>query len=143
MTVCAVYGYNMDSIIHRISMFLFPKDLKRRKYGFNVLNRGRTATTNFIPKSHSKICFKHFDDNQFLISPKLAEAAGYKNFRLRLKSDAVPTVFDFKNRRNGTLKGSNFEKSIAKKKVQHVVLVCRFRFTFNEIIFWVIFIRDY
>ena len=118
MTVCAVYGYNMDSIIHRISMFLFPKDLKRKKNGFNVLNRGRTVTTNFIPKSHSKICFKHFYDDQFLISPKLAEAAGYKNFRLRLKSDAVPTVglFDFKNQRNGGLKGSNFEKSIAKRK---------------------------
>ena len=113
-----------------ITMFLFPKDLKRRKYGFNVLNRGRAATTNFIPKSHSKICFKHFDDNQFLISPKIAEAVGYKNFRLRLKSDAMPTVFDYKNRRNGGLKGRNFEKLIAKKKVQHEVLVCRFRFYF-------------
>ena len=116
MTVCAVYGCNMDSIIHRISMFLFPKDLKRRKIWIQCLNRGRKATTNFIPKSHSKICFKHFDDNQFLISPKLAEAFGYKNFRLRLKSDAVLTVFDFKNRRNGGLKGRNFEISIAKKK---------------------------
>ena len=108
MTVCAVYGCNMDSIIHRISMFLFPKDLKRRKIWIQRLNRGQTATTNFIPKSHSKICLKHFDDNQFLISPKLAEAVGYKNFRLRLKSDAVPMVFDFKNRRNGGLKGRIF-----------------------------------
>ena len=119
----------MDSRIQRISMFLFPKDLKRRKIRIQRLNGGRTATTNFIPKSHLKICFKHFDDNQFLISLKLAQAVGYKNFRLRLKSDAVPTVFDFKNQRNGGLKGRNFEKSIAKKKVQHV-LVCRFRFNF-------------
>ena len=65
-----------------------------------------------------------------IISPKLAEAVGYKNFTLRLKSDVVPTVFDFKNRRNGELKGRNSEKSIAKKKVQHEVLVCRFRFNF-------------
>ena len=92
---------NMDSSIHRISMFLFPKDLERKKIWIQLLNRGGTATTNFVPTSHSKICFKHFDDNQFLISPKIAQAVGYKNFRLRLKSDAVPTVFDFKNRRNG------------------------------------------
>ena len=111
-------------------MFFFPKDLKRRKIRIQRLNMGRTAPTNFIPKSHSKIRFKHFDDNQFLISPKLAEAVGYMNFRLRFKSDAVPTVFDFKNRRNGGLKGRNSEKSIAKKKVQHEVLVCRFRFNF-------------
>ena len=102
-------------------MFLFQRDLKRRKIPIQRLNRGRTATTNFIPKSHSKICFKHFDDNQFLISPKLAEAVDYKNFRLRLKSDAVPTVLDFKNRRNGGLKGRNSKKSIAKNKVQHEV----------------------
>ena len=65
---------------------------------------------------------------KFLISPKLAEAVGYKNFRLQLKSNAAPTVFDFKNQRNGGLKGRNSEKSIARKKVQHEVLVCRFRF---------------
>ena len=100
----------MDSSIHRIIVFLFPKDLKRKKIWIQLLYMGRTATTNFIPKSLSKIYFKHFDDNQFLISPKLAEAVGYKNFRLRLKSDAVPTVFDFKNRRNGGLNGSNYEK---------------------------------
>ena len=126
MTVCAAYGCNMDSSIHRIRMFLFPKDIKRRKIWIQRLNRGRTATTNFFPTSHSKICFKHFDDNPFIISPKLAESFGYKNFRLRLKSDAVPTVFDFKNRRNGGLKGRNSAKLIAKKKVQHEV--CRFRF---------------
>ena len=110
--------------------YVKTKDLKRRKIWIQRLNRGQTATTNFIPKSHSKFCFKNFDDNQFLISPKLAEAVGYKNFRLRLKSDAMPTVFHFKNRRNGGLKGRNSEKSIAKKKVQHEVLVCRFRFNF-------------
>ena len=130
MTVCAAYGCNMDSSTYRISMFLFPKDIKRSKIWIQRLNRGRTATTNFIPQSHSKICFKHFEDNEFLISPKLAEAVSYKNFRLRLKSDAVPMVFDFKNQRNGGLKGRNSEKSIAKTEVQHEVLVCRFRFNF-------------
>ena len=84
MKVCEAYDCNMDSSINRISMFLFPKDLKRKKIWIQRLNMGRTATTNIIPKSHSKFCFKHFDDNQFLISPKLAEAVGYKNFRFRL-----------------------------------------------------------
>ena len=81
-----------------------------------TFKQGTDCNDEFYSMSHSKICFSHFDDNQFLISPKLAEAVGYKNFRLRLKSDAVQTVFDFKNRRNGGLKGRNSEKSIAKKK---------------------------
>ena len=111
-------------------MCLFPNDLKRRKIWIQHLNRGRTATTNFVPTSHWKICLKHFEDNNFLISPKLAGVVGYKNFRLWLKSEAVPTVFDIKNRRNGGLKGRNSAKSIAKnkKEVQHGV--CRFRFNF-------------
>ena len=112
----------MDSSIHRISVFLFPKDLKRRNMDSTV-KQGTDCNNEFYFKESSDICFKHFDDNQFLISPKLAKAVGYKNFRLRLKSDAVLTVFDLKNRRNGGLKGRNFEKSIARKKVQHEVLV--------------------
>ena len=97
-------------------MFLFPKVLKRRKTWLQRLNKGQTVTMNFVPKSHLKICFKHFDDNNFLISPKLVEAVGYKNFRLQLKSEAVPTVSDFKNRRNEGLKGRNSAKLITKKQ---------------------------
>ena len=52
MTICAAYGCNMDSSIHRINMFLFPKDLHKRKIWIQSLNRGQTATTNFIPKNH-------------------------------------------------------------------------------------------
>ena len=92
--------------------FLFPKDLKRRKIWIQRLNRGR----NFIPKSHSKICFKHFDDNQFLISPKLAEAVGYRDFRLGLKSDAVPTVFDFKKSKEWRTERQKHSKTRLPKK---------------------------
>ena len=73
MGLCVAYGCNTESGIHRISMFTFPKDPKRRKLWTDRLNRGQTATKTFAPNSHSKLCIKHFDDNQFIIHPTFAE----------------------------------------------------------------------
>ena len=96
----------------------------------STFKQGTDCNDEFYSNKSLENLFKTFEDHNFLISPKLAGVVGYKNFRLWLKSEAVPTVFDFKNRRNGGLKGRNSAKSIAKnkKKVQHEV--CRFRFNF-------------
>lgn len=98
MVNCAAYGFNVESGTHRISMFKFPKELKRRKLWIQRLNRGRTVTEDFVPSVHSKLCLKHFEDSQFLISPKLVKEVGYRNIRLRLKPDAVPTLFETPSR---------------------------------------------
>ena len=123
MVNCAAYGCNVESGTHRMSMFKFPKELKRRKLWIQRLNRGRTVTTDFVPSVHSKLCLKHFEDSQFLISPKFAKEVGYKNFRLRLKPDAVPTLFETPGRKEigHKPKDRHSAMTISKKKIKHEV----------------------
>ena len=114
------HGCATQSGTHRISLFQFPTDQKIRKCWIDRLNRGKTATTKFVPSKHSKICMKHFDDSQFLISPKFAESIGFGQvFRVRLKPDAVPTIFD--NPRKKSSKERNSALAISKKKMKHEV----------------------
>ena len=104
MVLCAAYGCNTDSTVHRISLFNFPKketDHLRRQAWINRLNRGQSATKKFAPNQHSKLCAKHFEENQFLISKRFAEEIGFnEEFRLRLKPDAVPTIFEGRNQKS-------------------------------------------
>ena len=44
----------------------------------------------------SKLCSKHFVPDQFLVHPEVAKKCNYD--RIRLKPDAVPTIFDFPNK---------------------------------------------
>ena len=75
--------------------FQFPKDEKLKKLWIEKRKRGKTTTQQFAPSVYYKLCSKHFEDNQFKISPSLASNIGYEcNFRLRLKDDAVPTIFE-------------------------------------------------
>ncbi|GFW46080.1 hypothetical protein TNCV_3276971 [Trichonephila clavipes] len=59
----------------------FPKDEARRKLWEKQLRRG-----NFTSTPYSRICSKHFEEKYFQV-----EKFGGK----WLKSDAVPTIFDF------------------------------------------------
>ena len=112
MVLCAAYGCNTDSKVHRISMLGFPKnesDNSRRQAWINRLNRGQSATKKFAPNQHSKLFAKHFDENQFRRSKLFAEEIGFKeDFRLSLKPDAVPTIFESPNQ-----KSSNKERPSA------------------------------
>ena len=116
MGLCVAYGCNTESGIHRISMFTFPKDPKRRKLWIDRLNRGQTATKIFAPNSHSKLCIKHFDDNQFIIHQTFAEQIGYGGVRrVRLKPDAVPTIFE-KPKKNSTQRAAIGNCHFGKKR---------------------------
>ena len=50
MTICAAYGCNMDSSIHRINMFLFPKDLKKEKNMDSKFKQGTDCNDEFYSK---------------------------------------------------------------------------------------------
>lgn len=95
MVLCVAFGCNSRSEKDNVSFFQFPKDEKLKKLWIEKLNRGKTTTQQFAPTVHHKLCSKHFEDNQFKISPSLASNIGYEcNFRLRLKDEAVPTIFE-------------------------------------------------
>ena len=95
MGLCVAYGCNTESGVHRISMFRFSKDKTLRKKWIQRLNRGKSATRNFAPNAHSKLCMKHFEGDQFVISPSLMAKIGFSGVgRVRLKPGAVPTIFE-------------------------------------------------
>ena len=114
-------GSTSNRYTHRISMFKFPKELKRRKLWIQRLNQGRTVTTDFVPSVRFKLCLKHFEDSQFLISPKLAKEVGYRNFRLRLKADAVLTLLETLSQKEigHKPKDRHSAMAISKKKIKH------------------------
>lgn len=121
MVLCVAYGCNTESGVHRISMFKFPVDSKRRKVWIDKLNRGQTATKKFAPNTHSKLCIKHFDDKQFVINPSFAEQIGYGGMRrVRLKPDAVPSIFDNPKKTRPTKERSSAVAILGKKMKQEV-----------------------
>jgi hypothetical protein len=71
-------------------MFEFPKDDKRRK-----LWTIRVKRKDFVPSKSSRLCAKHFTNEQFVVNPLFAAFIGYKMKKLILKPDAEPTLFDF------------------------------------------------
>ena len=81
--------------VHKISIFWFLKDKTLRKKWIQRLKRGKSDTRNFAPNVHSKLCMKHFKDDQFVISPSLAVKIWLSGVgRVQLKPGAVPTIFE-------------------------------------------------
>ena len=72
------------------SLLLFPKDANLRKKWADQVKRTRA---NWMPTDHSVLCSKHFEDSCFEDSTRLSEAMGMKKMKLRLKPNAVPTIF--------------------------------------------------
>ena len=94
----------------RKTLFSFPKDpALRRRWIQNM------RLANFEAKDHTRLCEKHFEDDQFEVSLKVLESMGMLGLKqLKLKKDAVPTVFD-----RGSPKGSGQvlgKKSFKRKK---------------------------
>ena len=83
---CVAYGCNTESGVHTISMFWFRKDKTLRKKWIQRLNRGKSATRNYAPNAHSKLCMKHFEGDQFVSCPSLTAKIGFIGVgRVRLK----------------------------------------------------------
>lgn len=66
--------------IHFYNVFRFPKDAERRRLWVAAMRR-----EGFQPTEYSRICCDHFDEECFDRTRQ----------RIRLKRNAVPTVFNF------------------------------------------------
>ena len=74
--------------------FLFPSDPHRRKLWVTKVNRqGFKPGQLWKPSQHSRLCSDHFEDSAFVVPPKMALSMGFDIKRLRLKPDAIPTIF--------------------------------------------------
>ena len=69
-------------------MHRFPKDKTKRKIWTEKVRRA-----NWNPSEYSRLCSDHFDSNSFVVPPQMALSIGYDLKLVRLKSDAVPTIF--------------------------------------------------
>jgi len=87
--MCAVETCSMRSGRDKgVCMFRFPKDPKLKKTWVIKCRR-----ENYVVTKHSKVCEKHFEDSDFVVSRAFAASVGYDmNLRLQLKPDAVPTI---------------------------------------------------
>ena len=119
MVVCVAYGCDSKTGTS-MSLFKFPKDPKRKKTWLDQLNRAHTATKNFVPSTCSRLCMKHFDDDQYIINPQFAESIGYNQIvRVKLKPDAIPKVFQ--NPTKKPPKGRRSALAITRKKFTNEV----------------------
>ncbi|KAL3882436.1 hypothetical protein ACJMK2_028775, partial [Sinanodonta woodiana] len=100
-----------------VGLFEFPKDEKRRKVWISRIKR-----KDFRPSKTSRLCAKHFTNDQFVVDPLLAMTIGYKLRKLQLKSDAIPSVFDFEVKKKGNDNADSFKRkqrqsgAVAKRK---------------------------
>ena len=76
--ICVAYGCDSRTGNSISPVVKFHTDPKRKKMWTDSLNRGQTATKKCVPKSCSRLCMKHFLEDQNSINPKLAESIGYK-----------------------------------------------------------------
>ena len=110
---CPVYGCNSDSQKDKdIHFFSFPggqtpQQNYRRKACIEFCKRKA-----FSPTPSSRICSCHFDDDAYepQHSPKFLQSIQCnENFKIRLKSEAIPTLNKPNLSRN--LSGSNADKA--------------------------------
>ena len=91
------------------SFFTFPKDEKRRKVW-----KIRVKREGWEPSKRSVLCSDHFENSMFTYNPGLAKSLGVSFGQMRLKSDAVPTIFSH-------TKVPAERKSVLKKKRRYEV----------------------
>ncbi|KAL9951461.1 hypothetical protein ACROYT_G044124 [Oculina patagonica] len=92
MVFCAAFNCSNNSK-SGVSFFTFPlKDEQRCKEWVRLMKR-----KDFIPTNASRLCSAHFSVQSFEQNLTLRAQLGaeFKPQRLRLKSDAVPTIFNF------------------------------------------------
>lgn len=118
MVHCVAYGCSNQTGSGR-SFFRFPDKETRPQLHAKWLSRVNRA--EFVPSKYSSLCSDHFEKSCYVKDPDLLVSWGIK-VKLRLKSDALPTIFNFSpNRRRGTKKRSN---EVGKKSRKYFKVFC-------------------
>lgn len=91
MVQCAAFNCtNKTGNREKISLFTFPKFPRLRKEWTLRLKR-----KDFVPTDYSRLCQVHFAPESFTKDPRIVSSIRYDPKSLRLKPDAVPTIFNF------------------------------------------------
>lgn len=100
MVQCAALNCTIKSG-QGLSMYLFPRDPKFRKIWTLRLKRD-----GFEPSQYTKLCERHFDKDQFSVNPDVANNVGFQVKSKMLKPGAIPSIFDYTNPKEKSLKRS-------------------------------------
>ena len=85
MVVCSAHNCTSDGK----ALFKFPKDVALQERWVQNVKR-----QNFRPTLASRLCESRFTDDCFITNPELMKTTGIY-FKLALRDDAIPTIFDF------------------------------------------------
>ena len=101
-----------------VQVFPFPTETTARNRWLRQCGLGKNLSQS------ARICAKHFLDSCFLSPSENVDDRDRSRARLRLKDDAVPTVFSFgptkKPSKRRALKHSNTEVSPVPRKIQRI-----------------------
>ena len=137
MVICAAFGCDSRSGVSQVGFHKFPNendDAQRRKTWVDRLNRGETATRKFKPTPHSRLCSKHFEEDQFILSQRFATEIGYVHkVQRKLKDSAVPTIFSENKQNQQTEKRVRQSAStIQQKKLKLEVIYSSIGYKFDH-----------
>ena len=95
MVYCAAFNCkNGSSKNHetqqKVSFFSFPENKRMRDIWIEKIRR-----KNWKPTKSSKLCSQHFESSCFVQNFEAMQSVGWTAGRLRLKKDAVPTIFEY------------------------------------------------
>ena len=96
-----------------VSLFRFPKDPALRLRWIKQIKRTRAKWTG--PTDRSVLCSKHFTEDCFEPTSALGASFGLK-MRLKLKPDAVPTIFERESSSTQTEEPSTSGRPAAQKR---------------------------
>ena len=113
---CAVAGCSqLQKRPSTFSFHMFPKKDPWRQAWLVNMNRLDPRTGQLWgPKSHDRICSKHFQRDCFDSRTRLSAELGLK-YKATLKADAVPTIFERQKRDHSTDCECDFCKASRKR----------------------------
>ena len=71
-----------------------PTNVPQKEPRRHRLWAARVSRVGFTVTRHSRLCQDHFEGSAFMRDPHVYKSVGYKPGQLRLKPDAVPSIFE-------------------------------------------------
>ena len=129
MVICAAFGCYSRSGRDKVGFFAFPSDKTFRNTWIERIGRGSnfgSKNNAYVPNNNSRLCSKHFDENQFSMSDSFLQRIGFEGkFKRQLKPDALPTLFLYKYEPQPRRRRQSADQIQRKKlKVEKYIFVC-------------------
>lgn len=117
-----------QSKAEKVGFFSFPAKNPLRQAWVDKVKR-----KDWNPSKRSKLCSAHFEACCFVQNPGVLKSLGWRPTRLRLKKDAIPTIFDYSRSKVGDKRKPEATRNAYAKRRKLEVKSCS-QAVFNVII---------